>query len=105
MTLFRPSLLLSLLALLACPGCTKTLEASSYDTSCKQDSDCVAVYFGTASCPCPGPDNGAINNSDLTKYEDDLASAYSSCTPTPCPPGDFSGGPGAVCSKGTCTLP
>jgi hypothetical protein len=98
----RPPLLLTILALVgACHGST-TLEASSYDTSCQQDSDCTPVYFGSEPCSC-GQLNGAINKSDQAKYDADLTTATQNadCSPMSCPAGTPVT---AVCSKGTCAL-
>ena len=103
MTLPRTPLLLAVLALItACQGSSKALEASSYDTSCQQDSDCTPVYFGPEPCVCE-PLNGAINKSDDAKYLADLTADAegATCAPISCP--DVTPVMG-VCSHGTCAL-
>jgi hypothetical protein len=103
MTLPRALLLPSVLALLAaCQGDSKSLDASSYDTSCQQDSDCTPVYFGPEPCVCE-PLNGAINKSDDARYLADLAADAqgATCAPISCPAVTPVT---AVCSKGTCAV-
>lgn len=84
-----------------CPsggGCTKgSISASSYDQACKSDSDCVAVYQGSAcsACYCP---NAAINAAAVTKYRSDFAAldpttGICSCPVIPTP----------TCQAGVCT--
>jgi hypothetical protein len=53
------------------PSCALGIAATSYDRSCTQDADCVAVFSGdvcNSDCRCP---NAAIRASALTRYEAD----------------------------------
>jgi hypothetical protein len=74
-----------------------SISATSYDRSCTQSSDCVAVYSGAlcgSSCICA---NSAINVEAQAQYETDLsASTFARC---PCP-----SGPAVACTGGTCGL-
>ena len=57
---------------LATPGCSPAqLTLTDYDTNCMDATDCVGVYIGDcSSCMCP---NAAINQTDLAKYQGDVA--------------------------------
>jgi hypothetical protein len=74
-----------------------SISATSYDRSCTQASDCVAVYSGPLcgnSCAC---ENSAINVGAQAQYESDLsASTYARC---PCP-----SPPALACTNGSCGL-
>jgi hypothetical protein len=72
---FRAPVFAVLLALLAACSGSEILSVSNYDTSCKQDSDCVAVFVGQyGCCRCP---NAAIDASDEAQYQADVAAAAS----------------------------
>jgi hypothetical protein len=78
-----------------------TILASSYDQSCTNDIDCVAVgeVWGCAGCACA---TGAINKRDQETYTRDLAAlspseGTASCH-CPCVPADP-----PRCCKGLCT--
>jgi hypothetical protein len=77
------------------------IEPSSYDQSCKADSDCVAISSGDIctgyDCTCP---NASINKDDQTRYEQ----LFSSVQPGPgplceCPALGF-----AHCVESKCTF-
>ncbi len=74
-----------------------TINASSYNTSCTKDSDCVAVFSGSFcghTCAC---ENAAINVSAQAQYEADLSSeGPPEC---PCP-----ASPAVACDRGACAL-
>jgi hypothetical protein len=63
-------------AICAPDGSVPPIEASSYDQSCRSDSDCVAVSEGDVCTPCGiGCTNAAINAAGLARYKADVASA------------------------------
>ena len=78
---------------------TAKISASSYDQSCTQNADCVAVWDGSVctNCRCP---NAAINRSALPQYQSDLAAMHP--TPSIC---DCPAFPPPTCLSGTCTTP
>lgn len=55
-----------------------TLRASDYDQDCEVDSDCVAVFEGSActTCRCS---NAAIATKDANKYTSDLQNGVKDC--------------------------
>jgi hypothetical protein len=55
---------------------SQVIEAASYDQSCVQDSDCVAVGQGSVCYPCifACSSGGAINESAVPQYQADVAS-------------------------------
>jgi len=65
----------------ACPG-TTVLDASTYDQSCTQASDCVLVVSGDvcAVCTCP---NDAINAGSLSAWNTEKSRAEQWCGPRP----------------------
>lgn len=75
-----------------------SIFASDYDQSCRQDTDCVAVFSGSFcgghSCAC---ENSAINVSDQQRYVSDLQSDDAPECPCPAPPA-------VACSQGTCVV-
>jgi hypothetical protein len=79
------------------------IEASSFDQSCSEDSDCVAVLEGTLGC-CGG-DCGAINKVANAQYEADLTAITQSfdCADVSCPDTDCSFFP-VTCVKGKCAV-
>ena len=100
---------LAVASMIAVPGCsaqqdaTNELSAQDYDQSCASDDDCVAVYFGNPSCGCGEPDNGAINKSDLGRYQDDYKSRAPVCNETlQCDQLNYPAV--AICSAGACTV-
>jgi hypothetical protein len=55
-------------------GCTASIQASSYEQTCKTDSDCVAVGQGSACGPCDlACTNAAINVAAHGQYVADVA--------------------------------
>jgi hypothetical protein len=81
------------------------IEPSSYDRSCKVDSDCTAVGFGNlCEVPCGVQClNSAINVNSLAKYQADYAkNPAAACGPFFCGCG-AEGLP--TCVKGVCQLP
>lgn len=65
----RALLFFSAVTALVVIGCSTSLDASDYDTSCKVANDCVTVPIGDmCDCSC---DQGAINKNDVGKYNDD----------------------------------
>lgn len=72
---------------LSVAACDDGLRLSDYDQTCDQDSDCVPIQVGEASCcgfsDCN--DNAAINKADFHGYLSDYQDATDGCTPTPCP--------------------
>lgn len=93
---------LSVAAALSAEACSKTASITDFDTSCQQDSDCIAVYIGPPVC-CSGM-NAAINASDLAKYDAEIAAqdrgfvCNVACIEPPGPT------PVPACSAGTCEL-
>jgi hypothetical protein len=86
-------------------GACAQLDPTSFDQSCKSDSDCVAIDVGTVcvngpSCLCPA---AAINVVDQSSYEAELKAIESNVKPGPgwcgCP---FFGTP--RCATGRCVL-
>jgi hypothetical protein len=93
--------LLAPLIVVACSSSSDVISIGSYDTSCQKDADCTVVTVGVIGC-CADP-NGAINVSDLPKYEADVQAALGArplCT-ADC---EEATGIAAVCSRGTCGL-
>jgi hypothetical protein len=81
-----------------------TIRASDYDQSCAKASDCVAIYAGVASCCGGSCDNAAINKSDESKYESDLAADKpTDCTGMACP-AIACETPGVACVAGKCAI-
>ena len=78
-------------------GACSSISAASYDQSCTQASDCVAVYSGALcgdSCACA---NSAISTGAQSQYNSDLsASTYERC---PC-----ASPPPVACTSGTCAV-
>jgi hypothetical protein len=80
-----------------------TIEASEFDRTCSQPSDCAAVYTGAACQPCRCP-NAAIATRDRSKYESTVADRSEECPPapdvacSPCPTVT------ATCSGNQCTV-
>jgi hypothetical protein len=77
------------------------IELSTYDQSCQESSDCVAIYSGTVctgagSCLCPG---SAINQSGQARYDAVINSLTFTGPPCACP---FFGSP--TCASGTCVM-
>ena len=70
--------LFCLLALAACGQGTE-ISSGSYDQSCMTDVDCTPVYQGDV-CVC-GCENTAVNKSQTTRYQADLASLKMKCGP------------------------
>jgi hypothetical protein len=57
------------------PGETRIVQASSFDQSCKVDSDCVGVGEGDVCYPCVvGCPNAAINVSAMGQYNSVVSS-------------------------------
>ena len=78
-------------------ACASTLEAEDYETSCTNDSECVAVLVGDmCDCSC---NEGAINVVDLPSYNEDRADIECGVDCGPCP--ELSA---AVCLQRTCQL-
>ena len=78
-------------------ACSDTLLAEDYTTACSGDAECVAVLVGDmCECACT---LGAINVSDLERYQEDRADIDCSAQCEPCdPPGD------PVCASGKCAI-
>jgi hypothetical protein len=80
----------------------KEIRASDYSQSCKDASECVAIYEGNgcAACRCA---NAAIRKDQLPRYERDLKQFESCFDPSKCAADciDVTGGP-AACTSGTC---
>jgi hypothetical protein len=77
------------------------IELSTYDQSCQESSDCVAIYSGTVctsagSCLCP---DSAINQSGQARYDAVINSLTFTGPPCACP---FFGSP--TCASGTCVM-
>jgi hypothetical protein len=89
-------------------GACTNIEPSSYDQTCKLDTDCEVINTGPFcaeyTCTCPG--GGAINVADDARYSAalsaKLASEVSDGTPTCECPGGLSSPP--KCLGGTCTI-
>ncbi len=78
-------------------GCTE-IEASSYDESCKSDSDCVTVNVGSTCSACVfacGQNVGAINAGAMAQYTADVAKTPAGAIPCFCP----TGGLGVPCCR------
>jgi len=79
------------------------IDPSSYDRSCRSDSDCVLMTSGSICAPrgclCP---NAAINVNDWNGYWQAVSALPQS--PAPCRCGDSFDSPRAVCSHGVCTV-
>jgi hypothetical protein len=89
-----------LVALAACGSSDTSLGIAGFDTSCAQDTDCVAVQSGDlCGCDCG---NAAINKVDLASYQIQAAAAQSHCGSAVmgC---DCAYAP-AVCTQGQCAL-
>lgn len=68
-------------------GCTE-VEASSYDQSCKSDSDCVVVNVGNACAECIfacAQSVGAINAGAMAQYNADVAKTPAGVAECNCP--------------------
>jgi hypothetical protein len=84
----------------------QTISASNYDQSCKVDSDCVAIAVGDAcyACLVQCMTGGAINRSDLSRYQSDLSKTIGAQEiggmPVPCGCPAYSG---PCCRSGFCT--
>jgi hypothetical protein len=100
----RHAVLLALIApavgVAACSSSGGGLSLSNFNTSCSAASDCVAVAVDpTGCCDCP---SGAINKSDLAKYQAALAAQgpHQTCNVAcvACPVAT------PVCTKGTCDV-
>jgi hypothetical protein len=104
--MLRPMPWVAALALAACGGGTPaatttdggtcaSISTSSYDQSCTESSDCVAVPEGNIcldECACT---YGAISESAVTKYQSNFPQlGQESCPCTPLPP---------TCQSGVCT--
>ncbi len=65
----------------------QTISASNYDQSCKVDSDCVPIAVGDAcyACVVECMTGGAINRSDLSKYQRDLSKTTGAKRSRACP--------------------
>jgi len=63
----------------ASPAPPAIITVTNYDTTCSEDSDCVAVYQGVVcqACLCP---NAAVNRKDLENYSKDLEKAGTDCS-------------------------
>jgi hypothetical protein len=80
------------------------VDLSTYDRSCRSDSDCVAVFGGTScagTCDC-GP-NAAINVAGQCRYQSSYQQAFATVPPVSfecngCPPD----APRALCIEGVC---
>jgi hypothetical protein len=80
-------------------GCVN-LDLSTFDRSCRADSDCMSIASGMAcpsGCFCP---NDAINVDMRLRYETTVASLPFNTAACPCPSGPPQG---PVCTKGVCT--
>jgi hypothetical protein len=86
-----------------CPvdgGCAKgSIAAADYPRACAKDSDCAAVYEGSAcgACYCP---NAAIAKSALAQYKADFQAKNPDPGTCACPLI-----PAPRCLGGTCTMP
>jgi hypothetical protein len=104
----------SILVLAAFAGCQNgppcVVAASTYDRTCKKDSDCVGVPPGGDTCGPTGPPSGdvycrlaAVSASVAGQYRADLQAALAShgterddsCPPLAAP----------VCDSGVCSVP
>jgi hypothetical protein len=68
-------------------GCTE-IQASSYDQSCKTDSDCVTVNVGNACAECVfacAENVGAINAGAMAQYNADVAKTPAGVASCNCP--------------------
>lgn len=78
-------------------ACGSTIDASSYDTSCAVDADCIAVQVGDiCSCTCQ---LGAINQKEWGNYvaqRERIGQCRDACGVCPHEV--------AYCSAGTCAL-
>jgi hypothetical protein len=91
-----------LLASGACGG--PTLDGTSFDTACVADQDCTAVFLGdvcSSACHCP---DGAINKTDLARYQSDLQTDIAACSNEPTCDADCIS-PTATCKLGVCSIP
>ena len=89
------------------------IEASDYDQSCQEDSDCELIYQGDY-CECLSCPNAAINSEATDAFEADQKTAVRKCNPpnTRCGPlgADHSTRGAAICQptyaacvQGVCT--
>jgi hypothetical protein len=90
---------LAALALAGC-GAPATITSSSYLTSCSVPADCAPVFFGSV-CGC-GCANGALNKTDLARYQADYEAARAGCSGSVCFADCIS--TSATCTAGVCTL-
>ncbi|MBX3224526.1 MAG: hypothetical protein KF795_28690 [Labilithrix sp.] len=60
------------------PKVPVVVSIATFDATCTQDKDCVAVFQGSScqACKCP---NAAINKKDQKKYESELEKASKDC--------------------------
>jgi hypothetical protein len=56
------------------------IDAASYDTTCRTDSDCKTIYTGEvcSACKCA---TAAVNTAGFAQYQKDIAGV--ACTPGP----------------------
>jgi hypothetical protein len=91
---------LLLVGLTDCKTSSCTIDATNYDQSCTQASDCVAVASGdfcsANACTC---ENAAISASAATQYQNDLSKAVQHPVTCPCPTP-----PTVECNQGTCQI-
>jgi hypothetical protein len=80
------------------------IQASSYDQSCKVDSDCVGVAEGNACFPCviQCQSGGAINRTALASYQSDLSKTIGAREATSVPPCGCPATFAPCCRGGTC---
>ncbi|MDQ3334434.1 MAG: hypothetical protein M4D80_04680 [Myxococcota bacterium] len=79
--------------------------ASRFDQSCTYNSDCVAVYEGSACAPCRCA-NAAIHRDALPKYRAEIGAYWACYAPEDCG-ADCQAvtGDAAICVANKCTLP
>lgn len=68
---------LCLLLLCACDSGTE-ISSANYDQSCKAEIDCTPVYQGDV-CDLCGCANTAVNQSQVNRYQMDIASIRLKC--------------------------
>jgi hypothetical protein len=80
------------------------IQSSSYDQSCKVDSDCVGVAEGNACYPCTVQcqAGGAINRNALAGYESDLSKTIGAREEATAPPCGCAAMFYPCCRGGTC---
>ena len=83
------------------------VDASNYDHTCTQNSDCTTIPVGEICSPCQCA-VGAVNKTGLQQYQNDRAKVL--CTPGPIACGCAPQIGGVVCSPsptggtGTCVI-